>query len=449
MKKNIIFLIGLILFPSLAFAQESVLQSFPIGSQASDISSPSSQLFNKPVDEPKIKKPDSDLPAFIHDTKLKLNLRTMYLDKNNFSAASNQSSEQSSSAVGGAIALKTGKLAETFDLGAEVFTSQKIYGPLDKDGALVLEEGQDSYSVLGVLNPRFEHQGHLLSFYRQRHDLPYLNSQDSRMTPNTFESYDYAFLGQQHNAPIRFGGGYFDRIKTRNQDQFIHMSEAAGIVGKERGMPWLGVIASPTKEVNLAAINYMLLDTVNIFYSDADFKSRLSDSLDLKISLQYSNQSSIGSELLDAQSDSTEMMGSQFALSYRNVVLRSAVTMNSSSGNLISPFGAYPGYNAALIDDFKRAGEIAWKLGLSYDLAGINLKGVSAFVDFIQGNNAVDQAKQDLTDQREVDINIDFRPEVGFLNGFWLRLRCGFVDFENAGSGNDFRLILNYGSPVI
>jgi hypothetical protein len=451
MRKNTVLFLGLVIFSlGMSHAQESILQSNVVGGQASELNSPSSQIFEQEeekIEEQELSKLEelkSEISTFIDDTTYKLNMRSMYMDEENFISGPENNNERVSWAAGGSLAVKTGKFANVFDVKAEVFTSQKLYGPSDKDGAGLLEPGQKGFYSLGVVNPRFKNKGHVLSLYRQRHDLPYVNSQDSRMTPNTFESYDYAFIGADKSAPFKFGGGYFDGMKKRNDDEFISLTDAAGIEGRERGMPWFGGTAKPRKEINLAFVNYSLLDTLNIFYGDADFSYKISNLSDVKFSFQYSNQTAIGSALLAKESNSTEMYGSQVALSYNKAVLRSAVTMNSSSSDLISPFGAYPGFNGAIVEDFNRAGEVAWKIGLSYDLAGIDLDGFSAYVDFIQGSNAVDQMKQSLSDKREVDLNIDFHPSRERLSGFWLRLRGGFVDSESAGSTDDFRVILNY-----
>ncbi len=63
------------------------------------------------------------------------------------------------------------------------------------------------------------------------YNTPYINANDVRMTPNTFEGATvYGTLGGDQGEPaFRFGGGYISKIKQKNDDEFVPMSEAAGV----------------------------------------------------------------------------------------------------------------------------------------------------------------------------------------------------------------------------
>ena len=78
------------------------------------------------------------------DTKWDAQLRTYLLDRDKFDG-----SESSSMALGGYIGFKTGWFRDKFSFGATAYTSQRLYGPEDKDGAGLLQTGQDGYAVLG------------------------------------------------------------------------------------------------------------------------------------------------------------------------------------------------------------------------------------------------------------------------------------------------------------
>ena len=65
---------------------------------------------------------------------------------------------------------------------------------------------------------------------RKEYNTPYLNGNDSRMTPNTFQGatlYGKAG-GARWRAEWRYGGGYIKKIKPRNGDDFDWMSTEAG-----------------------------------------------------------------------------------------------------------------------------------------------------------------------------------------------------------------------------
>src|SRR5688572_11530955 len=118
------------------------------------------------------------------DTKWDVQLRSYYLDRDKY-----DDSESEAWAIGGSVGLKTGYFRERFAMGATAYTSQRLHGPEDKDGTLLLQPGQHGYTVLGelygefLINPKTR-----LSFGRRAIDTPYINRNDSRMTPNTFEA---------------------------------------------------------------------------------------------------------------------------------------------------------------------------------------------------------------------------------------------------------------------
>jgi len=447
-----LLLVTFVILPTLSFAQESVLESEPIADSAEALDQPSSKIFDE--QETPEKAPWSwrdklkDADPFLRDSSLKLNFRNFYFDRKSPDNADGSTNQKLSWAQGGSVYYKTGKLAEVFDLTTEVFTSQPLYAPDDKAGALVLDPDQDGYTVVGVINPRLEYQGYVGSFYRQRHDLPYINSQENRMTPNTFESYNVAFLGEGEAPPFQIGAGYIDKIKKRDADSFISMSEAAGVDGRSQGMPWAGARIRPNESSKIAAVNYVGLDVFNIFYTDAEYNFKPAEDWSLKSAVQFSEQRSIGSELLQ-EDFSTSMWGLQQVASYGKFLVRTAITMNDKGATMRSPYGTYPGYNSGITQDFNRAGEIAWKVGLSYDFSELLLEGLSVYSDYISGNRAVNDDKEDLPDIDEVDVNIDYRINEGALKDFWLRLRGGFVEDEAAGATQDYRIIINYGVPVI
>lgn len=442
-----IFFVILYLIPIISFAQESVLQSHPIGGDATELKIPSSQILEAESSVPL--RIESDIKDFIFDSTLSLQPRTMYFNRDSHLFGEDNNDERASWAAGGIIAFKSGKIEDIFDIRAELFHVEKIYGPLDKDGALVLKTNQENYTVIGVANPRFQYKGNILSLYRQKHDMPYVNSEDSRMTPNTFESYSYGFIGTEKNSPLKFGLGYIDKIKRRNEDEFITVSEAAGSTAESQsGMPWMGFKLIPHKKFSFSAVNYSLIDCLNIFYTEIDYADRLNDSIGYKATLQYSNQTEIGEKQLQRNANTTGSSGALMAISYNNILFRSAVTINSASDALISPFGAYPGYTGSIVEDFNRAGEIAWKTGLSYDFSAKMMNGLSAYLEYIHSNNALDESNSSLPDIQEVDINMDYRPTEGLLSNYWLRIRAGFVDYENGDSATDVRLIISHALPV-
>lgn len=81
---------------------------------------------------------------------------------------------------------------------------------------------------MGKLYAKLDYAGYLLRLGRQEYDMPFLNRQDNRMIPNTFEGYSLSYL-EDDTTPFQCGAGFVQRMKRRNSDTFVYMSEAAGV----------------------------------------------------------------------------------------------------------------------------------------------------------------------------------------------------------------------------
>ena len=83
----------------------------------------------------------------------------------------------------------------------------------------------------------------LLTGYRQMVDDGYMNSQDNRMLPNTFEG--VTLKGKV--GFVAYNMGYLWEIKPRNSDEFISMSQQAGGDGPSEGLVLTSLTLTPWK----------------------------------------------------------------------------------------------------------------------------------------------------------------------------------------------------------
>src|SRR6266404_2720280 len=180
----------------------------------------------------------------LKDTKFEFNLRSFYFDRSDFSGA-----EKQAWAIGGWLGVKTGYFLDHIAFGATVYTSNPIYAPDDRDGTLLLAPGQNGYTVLGEFYAELRIVKDVgITVGAKGYDTPFINRNDTRMTPNTFEAVvlqgrfefgdsssgadvpsDGVGLSKdgkevavptptpaQDVAAIKYGLGYFDKIKERN-----------------------------------------------------------------------------------------------------------------------------------------------------------------------------------------------------------------------------------------
>ena len=430
---------------SMASQSEYISDERPAPGSVKEERDPISTAFEKeekrPSFFPKLKQRLDTLRPFWRDTQLSLKVRSYYFNRDNEGAGINKAW-----ALGGALKYESGWWKNRFQLGLVGYTSQKLYGPEDSDGTQLLKPDQESFSVLGqaYVATRILDDIHLRLF-RQTFNLPYVNKQDSRMVPNTFEA--FLLRGKSvHNTD--FIVGHVTKMKKRNASKFEYMSEAAGFNKTNEGLTLAGARYSFREGINIGAVTEYGWDLWNTVYAEGNATLELSDRLGLKVSAQYTDQRSTGDEL-DGDF-STYAFGGKIAVSYLGAILTLAVTSTDNERGTQSPFGGHPGFTSLMIKDFNRAGENAFLVGLSSDFSSLELTGLSAFINYARGNTR-NSGMNASPDQEEFDITVDYHFSRSPLKGLWLRFRAGFLDQEGPGSQDveDFRIILNYEIPIL
>lgn len=348
-------------------------------------------------------------------------------------------------AQGGQLDFTTPWWRDRLNLGAALHTSQKLYGPADKDGSRLLKPGQKSFAVLGqaYLEARL-YKNLSLKAYRQEINLPYLNGLDTRMVPNTFESvslFDYSGKRFVYGLAQTWG------MKERDADKFVSMTRAAGIEGSDRALSTAAARYTFSNGANVAVVNHYGRDFMNIFYTETNSRIRARKGMGFQFSAQYANQRSIGDQL--GGDFDTSFWGAKFAASRGGLLFTLARTSTTNNAGIRNDWGGDPSYISIIIENFNRAGEDAWLLGLSSDFSYFGDNGFSAFINYARGDTP-DSGNNASPDQSELDLTFDYKPRMGLTKGLWFRLRGAFVD-QDGSNGNDLRevhLIANYDFSV-
>jgi hypothetical protein len=308
----------------------------------------------------------------------------------------------------------------------KLFTSQKLYGPDRRDGTLLLRPGQNAYTVgAAVANLKLRHEVTTAVLYRQELDLPFVNREDSRLTPNTFQGAALLHRGER----VGVAAGYLTHMKRRNDDDFESMSEVAGGEGGGRGMLFAGV---------------------NTVYAEASGLWKLGRGVSLKLEAQLTDQRSVGAKKLGSGSYDAQRLGGRLSLGWGGWILRLAGSTTDAERAIVSPWGSDPSYLSLMQEDFRRAGEDAWLVGLSSDFSETLLPGLTAALNLARGTGARNPDGSSARAIGEVDLTLDYRIKQGMFRGLWLRLRGSIVDDDAASrTSNDLRVILNYDVPLL
>lgn len=439
--------VALILLPVTARGAEYIQQAGPVPGKAEDIVSALGYAFANPKEQPwylldDLKSALEDTHPFISDSTLAFDLRTFSFDRKNALLP-----DGDAMAVGGQLRYGSGDW-NGFSVEASWYNSTEVDANGTPTGLLTLEN--ENINVLGEANLSYEFgqgvlEGSELTLYRQKLSLPYLNTQDSRMLPSTHEGY----LLQGKSSEVDYVVGHITQFKQRSDDQFRSLSEVAGAPGTDEGLTLIGAQLPLSEHLTVGAITQYGWDTFNTLYSETSYSNKLSENLDFQLSGQYTNQRSVGDELLG--NFDTWHTAAQAAFGWRGAMIRLAGSRTGDGAGIRAPWGGKPGYLSIQRSDFDAANERAVMLGFSYNTEYFSSMGLSSFVNIAHGwDGRIATEGINLPDRTEYNLTVDYKPPSGTLQGLWVRLRWAHLDIERDGKTvRDVRLIVNYQLPLI
>ncbi len=381
-----------------------------------------------------------DAPPFFRDTRLLLHFRTYY--RNN---EASPDTFQEAWAAGGWLAYRSGWLADSFSIGATGYFSLPIYAPADRGGTLLLKPGQDPIAVLGEAWAKLRYADQVLTGYRQLINVGYVNPQDNRMVPHTFEA---AMLDGKVGW-LDYHAGYLFGIKPREEDSFLSMAERAGATDSDAGLVLAGVRLAPWKPLVVEASTAYGIDTYNTVLLQGEYTLPLAEGIALTVGAQYHDQRSVGSELIG--SFDTWNVGAHARLNVRDASVDVMFHQTGDGANILAKYGTWPGYLSLINKDFDHAGETAWGVKVSYDFKGLGLPGLTAFFWYAQGTGLIDPTTGVAApDEREYDFDVTYTFQSGRLKGLQIKARAALIDLEGTpGLLPDVRLILNWPIPLL
>jgi outer membrane porin, OprD family len=375
---------------------------------------------------------------FWRDATFDFDMRTFSFDR-----SVSSTDQREAWAVGGRLTYETGRW-HNFSILAAYYNSTKLSASGGDTG--VLAPGQKNISIIGEANLRYEFdatplKGSVMRLYRQTLDAPFINTADIRLLPSTHEGYTIS----RRDSELDFFVGHITKVKRWDSDEFVYMSEAAGADGTDKGVTSFGgKLPSIGGKLSFGAGIHYGWDTFNTFITEGSYHTVLRGGLDMRLSAQFTDQRSVGDELVG--DFTTNHAAARAAFGWRGAVLKIAGSITSDNAGIRKPWGGSPSYLALMRGDFDRANERAFLVGLSFNSERFADLGLSGFANVAWGSDAKDPATgAPLPDRTEYDVTVDWKPPRLPLKGLWIRVRYGLVDDEGDGETNrDIRLILNY-----
>lgn len=364
---------------------------------------------------------------FIRDAAFSLQPRFYYRSVRNAAGV------QDTFAGGGSIGLTTGWWKDMIQLGVAGYTTQPLVAVKNNNRSGLLQTDGDGFFTLGEAWAKLRVGPATATVFRQILNMPFINANDTRMIPNTFEAYQ---IDVKPWDILRVNVGHITQMKARNSPDFVPMSEAAGAPQVNRGTSFAGFVAGQENQTYLGAMTQVTWDLFSSTYLQAGHTWYVTPEVEIRGDLQFADQRSVGAEYIG--SFETQLYGGRLTASYENALLSFAYTKTAQGSGMLDPFGAVPGFNGLMISNFALEGEQSFGVRLSYDFKRLGLRGVTAFTSYVYG------ALPDDGWEREVNVTADYRINSGLLKNFWLRLRYAHNEANARAPIEDFRVILNY-----
>ena len=284
--------------------------------------------------------------------------------------------------------------------------------------------------------------GQTATAYRQLINRPFINPQDSRMVPNTFEAYTLTGAAD----PVSYTGGYITKMKIRQSESFVWMSNIAGGTGKQEGVIYAGGTWDFARNDGYLRMDEQYaVDVFNTFYVDGKYPIAIDDKTSLTLGAQYYPQSSVGDEQIG--SFSTYGMGLQAALAHGPVGVQLYYTQTGKGFDTQSPFGDHASYLNLMQVAFNTAGEKAWGIGGNVNFADLGVPGLTAAAIYADGRDRIDdQTGAPIPDRNETNVRVDYAVGKGtFLEGLVATFRYSWLRQDGSPqTATQLRAYLNY-----
>lgn len=364
---------------------------------------------------------------FFRDLRFSLYTRTHVLDRDNAVGV-----PSNAWAAGSALALRTGFFDDWLQLEFAGATSQPLWAPEGEGGTLLLTDNQAEVSSLAIANAHLRGFGQELTIGRQLVKTPYINPQDNRMIPNAVEG--VALMRRRDEAQtFDYGFGYLWGFKARDSSYFVPFSQELG-VEEDRGVAIAGAKVVPLKGLTLGAIEYLIPDVLNTAFAEADWIIDAAP-LQLRVSVNYTDQQTVGADLIAGGPYETRQFSERFAASYANATLLVAASQNGDGAALQSPFGSFPAYTVLDQLNFNNAGQETVVIGAAYDFSHVLLEGLKFQTRYGWSWGALEAQGLPAGRQNEFNIELEYLPTSGPLKNIHVQLFYSDVVFPNAAPG--------------
>jgi outer membrane porin, OprD family len=145
--------------------------------------------------------------------------------------------------------------------------------------------------------------------------------------------------------------------------------------------------------------------------------------LQFRVSANYTDQRTIGEELMPGSPFETSQVSGRVAASYHDATSLAAISENAKGADLNGPFGSFPAYTVLDQLNFNDAGETTIVVGAAYDFSRIITDGLKFQMRYGKGFNVIEPTTgASQSRQNEINFEAEYQPMSGPFENLHVQL---------------------------
>ncbi|MBN1905126.1 MAG: OprD family outer membrane porin [Deltaproteobacteria bacterium] len=308
-----------------------------------------------------------------------------------------------------------------------------VYGLLDRDA----NGDHKNFTVPGEAYIKAVFHDTTLKLGRQEHELPWVNTDDNRLTPQSTNA--YTIINSSIND-LELLFSYITKMRGKASDSFVSMTEYADIPA-DKHVSAFGLTYKGISDLELYVWDFYAKDFINNIYMKAIYSDETAKGLAWHVTGQYLKQDDTGDRL--GGSVDTHMYGLEAGIEKHGLSISLAVS-DIGDDDVIYPWG-HDFFVSAIVNDLYQADGKGWMATLAYDFAEVGIPGLTSKIVYADMDTP-DSGRNASTDVTEKDITLTYKFK-GLLEGLGIRTRYGIIGQDESLGGedyNDLRIQLTY-----
>lgn len=377
-----------------------------------------------------------DLKGAFEEGHITAKSRTYYFERDY-----DDSNTRQDIATGGMFYYTTDEL-NGISLGIAFYTGQgmglnndnrDVYGLLAKD----TNGDHENFTVVGESYIKAAFQETTLKLGRQELELPWVNTDDNRLTPQSTNAYT---IINKSIPDLEVFFSHITRMRGKASESFVSMTEYAELHA-DKPVSAVGTTYRGIKNLELQAWDFFGHDFINNLYVKAIYSDEIEGMLVWHLTGQHLKQDDMGDSV--GGPVDTYMFGIESGIEAHGFDISLAASVNGND-DIIYPWG-HDFLVSAMVNDLYQADGKGWMAVLAYDYSEIGIPGLTAKIVHADMNTP-DSGNNAGPDMTETDFDIRYRFG-GYLDGLGLRTRYGIIDRSESLGGEDYtdlRIQLTY-----